>query len=193
MTRSRLRIRTLTLAAALLLAACAAPAYRTPNLDPADADCNGCVPRGSRAGVRFQFDPWIPGGDSASVLTVVFNDGRRVRTTRSTEWNGSTRDRWSPYFETAAGRGDSLRVTAILQTPAGDTLAVGTAVHEIRRDWQMGMLWRITRWSTLRTTPGIDPVRWKIHFPLRGQEGTPDPLVLWVMTGTRSISRPSPH
>jgi hypothetical protein len=176
----------------LLLAACA-PAWRMPNRAPAAEDCNGCVPRGSRAGVRFQFDPWIPGGDSASVLTVVFDDEQRVRTTNSSEWNGPTRGRWSPYFETAAGRGDSLRVTAILRTPAGDTLAVGTAVREMRRGWQVGMLWQITRWSTLSTLPGIDPLRWKIHFPLRGEEGKPDPVVLWVMTGTRSISRPTPH
>jgi hypothetical protein len=189
--RFRAKVR-MALCSPLLLAACA-PAWRMPNRAPAAEDCNGCVPRGSRTGVRFQFDPWMPGGDSASVLTVVFDDGRQVRTTHSTEWNDPTRGRWSPYFETAARRGGSLRVTAILQSPAGDTLAVGTAVREMRRDWQVGLLWQITRWSTLGTLPGIDAVRWNIHFPLRGEEGKPDPVVLWVMTGTRSISRPTPH
>jgi hypothetical protein len=175
----------------LLLAACA-PGYRPPGAAPGE-DCEACVPRGSRSGIRFAFDAWIPGGDNSSVLTVVFDDGRRVRTTSSTEWNGPLRGRWSPYFETAAGRGDSLRVTAILQAPNGDTLAVGTAAQQMRRGWWAGMRWEITRWSTLSTLPGIDPVRWKIHFPLRGEEGKPDPLVLWVMMGTRSIARPTPH
>lgn len=179
------------LAAAVLMAACP-PGHRPPGAVSGE-ECEACVPRGSRAGVRFTFDAWMPGGDSSSVLTVVFDDGRRVRTTRSTEWNGSPRTRWSPYFETAAGRGDSLRLTAVLQAPGGDTLAVGTAVREMRRGWWTGLRWEVTRWSTLSTLPGIDPVRGKIHFPLRGEEGKPDPLVLWVMTGTRSISRATPH
>lgn len=186
-----MRIR-LLLPATLLLAACA-PAYHMSNRAPAAEDCDGCVPGGSRAGVRFHFDAWIPGGDSASVLTVVFDDGRQVRTTHSTEWNGSPRSRWSPYFETAVGRGDSLRVTAILQTQAGDTLAVGTVEHEIRHDWQVGIRWEIARTSTIRTLPGIDPARFTWYFPLRTDAGQSDARALYARAGTRSISRPTPH
>ncbi|HEX2079635.1 MAG TPA: hypothetical protein VHG08_18050 [Longimicrobium sp.] len=63
----------------------------------------------------------------------------------------------------------------------------------ILRTWQAKTSRQVTRWSTLGTLPGIDPVRWKLHFPLRGEEGKPAPVVLRVMTGTRSISRPTPH
>jgi hypothetical protein len=124
----------LTMHARLFLLACAlniggcAPAYRMSNRTGTPEDCEGCTPRGARAGVRFHFDAWVPDADSSSVLAVAFDDGRQVRATHSTQWNGSPRSRWSPYFETAHGRGDSLRVTAILQTPHGDTLAVGRAV-----------------------------------------------------------------
>src|SRR5687768_937043 len=100
-------VRLLLLAAALLVAACG-PAYHMPNRTGASEDCEGCTPRGTQAGVRFHFDAWVPDADSASVLTVGVDDGRQVRTTHSTEWNGSPRSRWSPYFETAHGRGDSL-------------------------------------------------------------------------------------
>ncbi|HEX2211550.1 MAG TPA: hypothetical protein VHG93_27940 [Longimicrobium sp.] len=186
------RVRALSLAATLLLWSCA-PAYHMPSRTGTGEDCNGCVPRGSRAGVRFQFDPWMPGGDSSSVLTVVFDDGRQVRTTNSTEWNGSVRDRWSPYFETAAGRGDSLRVTAILRTPAGDTLAVGHVALPLQRDWWWGVRWDVARLSTIRSLPYLDPARYAWYFPLRTDTGQADPRALYARVGTRSISRPTPH
>lgn len=187
-----MRIPVLLPALALLLATCAPP-YRMANRAGAVEDCEACTPRGSRAGVRFHFDAWMPGGDSSPVLTVVFDDGRQVRTTHSTEWNGSVRSRWSPYFETVAGRGDSLRVTAVLQTPRGDTLAVGSLALPLRRDWWWGVRWDVARLSTLRTLPHLDPQRYAWYFPLRTDAGDPDPRALYAQVGTRSISRPTPH
>lgn len=185
-------MRPVLLAGALLLAACAPP-YPMPARTGTSEDCEGCTPAGTRAGVRFHYDAWMPDADSSSVLAVVFDDGRRVRTTHSTEWNGSVRSRGSPYFETAYGRGDSLRVTAILQTPRGDTLATGQVAFELRRDWWWGVRWEVARLSTIRSLPGIDPSRYAWYFPLRTDVGQPDPRALYARVGTRSISNPTPH
>ncbi|HEX2202700.1 MAG TPA: hypothetical protein VHG91_05365, partial [Longimicrobium sp.] len=154
-------------------------------------DCQACVPRGSRAGVRFQRDAWMPGGDTTSVLTVRFDDGREVRTTRSTGWEGGARNLWGPYFETAAA--DSLRATGVLQSAAGDTLAVGRVALPLRPDWWWGVRWDVARVSTIRTLPGIDPERYTWYFPLRTDAGEADPRALYVRVGGRSISNPTPH
>lgn len=163
-----------------------------PNGTGAAEDCEACTPRGSRAGVRFAFDPWMPGGDSSSVLTVVFDDGRMVRSTHSTEWNGPVRGRWSPCFETSPASGDSLRVTGILQTPGGDTLAMGNVAVPLRRDWWWGVRWDVARLSTIRSLPYLDPERYAWYFPLRTDAGEADPRALYAMVGTRSISHPTP-
>jgi hypothetical protein len=155
-----------------------------------EPDCQACVPRGSQAGVRFQRDALIPGGDTTSVLTVVFDDGRQVRTTRSTEWSGGARSRWGPYVETATD--DSLRATGILQSAAGDTLAVGRIVLPLRRDWWWGVRWDVARTSAIRALPGIDPEGNGWYFPLRTDAGQADPRALYVWVGIRSISSPTP-
>jgi hypothetical protein len=169
--------------AALLMAACV-PA------GPAPADCPGCVPPGSEAGVRFRFDPWTE-GDTTSVLTVTFDDGRRVRTTRSTAWSAETRQRFSPYFETAAS--DSLRVSTVLHSAAGDTLAVGGLVLPLHPDRHWGVDAALARRSTILSLPGIDPQRFRHHWRLRGQEGAADPVSLYLVYGGGSISRPTPR
>ena len=178
------------LLAALAAAAGCAPPYRTSNRSPAADDCNGCVPRGARAGVRFQRNAEMPGGDTSTVLTVVFDDGRQVRTTRSTEWRGEARNAWAPWYETATT--DSLRTTGILQSAAGDTLAVGTASFPLRADWWWGVRWDVARVSAILAQPGIDPQRYTWYFPLRTDAGQADPRALYVRAGVRSISNPTP-
>ena len=176
--------RAVQLALLLLLAACVPAAGPQP-------DCQACVPRGSRAGVRFQRDAWIPGGDTTSVLTVVFHDRGRTRTTRSTEWSGEARNRWGPYFETAAT--GTLHATGILQTAAGDTLAAGSVALPLQRDWWWGVRWDVARVSDIHAQPGIDSTRYRWYFPLRTDAGQADPRALYVRVGTRSISNPTPH
>jgi hypothetical protein len=149
------------------------------------------VPRGSRAGVRLQRDALIPGGDTSTVLTVVFRDGGRVRTTRSTEWSGEARNLWGPYFETAAT--DSLHVTGILQSATGDTLAVGSVALPLQPDRWWGVRWDVARVSDIRTQAGVDPARYNWYWPLRTDAGQADPRALYVRVGTRSISNPTPH
>lgn len=168
----------------LLLGACATAGRAQP-------DCQSCVPHGSRAGVRFQRDALIPGGDTTTVLTVVFDDGRQVRSTRSTEWAGEARNRWGPYFETATA--DSLRATGILQSAAGDTLAVGHVNLPVRPHWWWGVRWDVARVSTIRGLPGIHPESYSWYFPFRTDAGESDPRALYVRVGTRSISNPTPH
>ena len=168
----------------LLLAAC------VPSVGP-QPDCQSCVPRGSRAGVRFQRDALVPGGDTSTVLTVVFRDGGQVRTTRSTEWAGEARNQWGPYFETAAA--DSLHATGILRSAGGDTLAVGSVALPLRADWWWGVRWDVARVSEIRSQPGIDPRAYTWYFPLRTDAGQPDPRALYVRVGARSISNPTPH
>jgi hypothetical protein len=92
-----------------------------------------------RAGVRFQRNAEMPGGDTTTVLTVVFDDGRQVRTTCSTEWMGEARNARAPWLETATT--DSLHATGILQSDAGDMLAVGTASFPLRADGWWGVRW----------------------------------------------------
>jgi|GEM_PF-6317870 len=169
----------------LLFSACAAAGR-------AQQDCQSCVPRGSRAGVRFQRDAAIPGGDTSTVLTVVFDDGGQARTTRSTAWSGEARNLWGPYFETAA-TADSLRAIGILQSAAGDTLAVGQVTLPIRPGWWWGVRWEVARVSTILTLPGIDPQRYRLYFPLRTDAGQSDPRALYVQVGTRSITNPTPN
>jgi hypothetical protein len=156
----------------------------------AEADCNGCVPPGARAGVRFQRNAEMPGGDTSTVLTVVFDDGRQVRTTRSTEWMGGARNAWAPWYETTPT--DSLRATGILQSAAGDTLAVGTVSFPLRDDWWWGVRWDVARVSAILSQPGIDPQRFTRYFPLRTDAGQADPRALYVRAAVRSISNPTP-
>jgi hypothetical protein len=167
----------------ILIGGCTPPGRLEP-------DCQACVPAGSRAGVRFQRDAMIPDGDTSSVLTVIFDDGRQVRTTRSTEWAGTARSQWGPYFETAEG--DSLRATGILQSAAGDTLAVGRIALPLRRDWWWGVRWDVARTSAIRADPAIAPGRGGWYFPLRTDAGQADPRALYVWVGIRSISSPTP-
>jgi hypothetical protein len=168
----------------LLLSAC----VRAGGPEP---DCQSCVPRGSRAGVRFQRDALLPGGDTSTVLTVVVRDGGRVRTTRSTEWAGEARNQWGPYLETATA--DSLHATGILQSAAGDTLATGTVALPLRADWWWGVRWDVARVSDIRSQPGVDSTRYTSYFPLRSDAGQADPRALYVRVGIRSIRNPTPH
>ena len=177
-------VRSIQLTLLFLLSACAAAGRSQP-------DCQSRVPGGSRAGVRFQRDASIPDGDTSSVLTIVFSDGRRTRSTRSTEWSGDSRNQWGPYFETATV--DSLRATGILQSATGDTLAVGTVSLPLRADWWWGVRWDVARVSDIRSQPGLDPERFTWSFPLRTDAARADPRALYVRVGSRSISNPTPH
>lgn len=177
-------LRAVHLTLLLLFAACVPAGQPGP-------DCQSCVPRGSRAGVRFQRDALIPGGDTSTVLTIVFRDGGRVRTTRSTEWSGEARNLWGPYFETATT--DSLHTTGILQSAAGDTLAVGSVTLPLRADGWWGVRWDVARVSDILSQPEIDRQRYRWYFPLRTDAGRADPRALYVSVGTRSISKPTPH
>lgn len=167
----------------LLLAGCASTGGPRP-------DCQSCVPGGSRAGVRFQRDALVPGGDTSTVLTVVFRDGGRVRSTRSTEWAGEARNLWGPYFETAA---DSLHATGILQSAAGDTLAVGSVSLPARDGWWWGVRWDVARVSQIRALPGVDSAQYRWYWPLRTDAGQSDPRALYARAGTRSIRNPTPQ
>lgn len=167
----------------LVLAACAPPGRPSPD------DCQSCVPPGSRAGVRFQRDALVPGGDTSTVLTVVLRDGDGVRTTRSTDWAGEARNRWGPYWETA---GDSLHATGILQSAGGDTLATGRVSLPVQPGWWWGVRWDVARVSRIRRQEGIDSTfNW--IFPLRTDAGQDDPRALYARVGTRSITNPTPH
>lgn len=168
----------------LILSACAAAGR-------AGADCQSCVPAGSRAGVRFQRDALIPGGDTTSVLTVSFDDGMRVRQTRSREWAGDARNQWGPYFETAPA--DSLRAIAVLRSAAGDTLAAGRISLAQQPGWWWGVRWDVARVSEIRGQPGSGPGEALGIFPLRADAGQADPRALYVRVGIRSISSPTPH
>ena len=176
-------LRAAPLALLLLLSGCATAGRAQP-------DCQSCVPPGSRAGVRFQRDALLPGADTTSVLTVVFTDGGRTRTTRSAEWSGEARNQWGPYFETSTR--DSLRATAILRSAAGDTLAVGSIALAPREGWWWGVRWDVARVSDIRRIPGINPERYRWYFPLRTDTGEADPRALYALVGARSISSPTP-
>jgi hypothetical protein len=177
-------LRAVCLTLVLFLSACATTGQPQP-------DCQSCVPRGSRAGVRFQRDAMIPAGDTSTALTVVFRDGGRVRSTRSTEWAGEARNRWGPYFETATT--DSLHATGVLQSAAGDTLAIGTVALPLQADGWWGVRWDVARVSEIRTLPGIDAARYTWYFPLRTDAGQADPRALYVRVGSRSIRNPTPN
>lgn len=179
-------LRAVPLALLLLLSACASATG-----GGAQSDCQSCVPAGSRAGVRFQRDALIPGGDTSTVLTVVLRDGGRVRSTRSTEWAGEARNQWGPYFETATT--DSLHATGILQSAAGDTLAMGAVTLPLATDAWWGVRWDVARVSEIRREPGFNGGQSMGYFPLRTDAGQADPRALYVRVGTRSIRNPTPN
>jgi hypothetical protein len=171
------------LGAALLAAGCAPPR--------AGVDDPGVAPRGSRAGVRFQFDARAP-GVAAPRVTFTFHDGRTRRTVSSTgfstERSGTP---YSRYFETAAE--GTLEVAAVLQGGAGDTLAAGTVALPLRPGQEWGVLAGVMRRSLVLRRPGIDPARFREAWPLRGEEGASDPVVLYLAYASRSTSRPLPR
>lgn len=170
------------LAAALLAAGC---------MPPSRVDDPGAAPSGSRAGVRFQLDPGASGAAPPRV-TFYFDDGRTRRTTSSTafstEHSGTP---YSRYFETASA--GTLRVTAVLWDAGGDTLAVGGLALPLRPDQELGVLAGVARRSVILRRPGIDPARFREAWPVRGEEGAGDPVVLYLAWAARSISRPTPR
>jgi hypothetical protein len=179
-----MKLRAVPLAILLLSSACATAGRAQP-------ECQSCVPAGSRAGVRFQRDALIPGGDTSTVLTVTFDDGTRVRHTSSTDWRGEARNLWGPYFETAPA--DSLRATAVLRSASGDTLATGRISLAQQPGWWWGVRWDVARVSEIRGQPGSGPGQALGIFPLRGDAGQADPRALYVRVGIRSISSPTPR
>lgn len=170
--------------AALLLCACAAPAGGGPG------DLG--APRTSRAGVRFYVLPNPRDGVGTPEMTFHFHDGRQRRQVRSTTFSTENlASPYSPYFETAAR--DSLRVTAVVHGPAGDTAGTGALTLPLRRDWYWEVTAQVMRRSHLLADPELDPARFRDYWPLRGQEGASDPLVLALRHAGNSISRPGVH
>jgi hypothetical protein len=154
-------------------------------------DDPGAPPRGARAGVRLQFDARGSGVDGPRV-DFELDDGRTRRaissTAFSTELSGTPYSRW---FETP-GEG-TLRVRAVLRDARGDTLAAGALALALRPDQEIGILAGVARRSLVARTPGIDPARFRDAWPLRGEETSADPVVLYLLSATRSISRPAPR
>ncbi|HEX5871581.1 MAG TPA: hypothetical protein VFY65_14240 [Longimicrobium sp.] len=118
-----------------------------------------------------------------------FHDGRRVREARSTAF--STVNLASPYYETSTR--DSLRVTAVVHGPAGDTVGVGGLTLPLRRDWYWEVTAQVTLRSRILNDPELDPARFRDYWPLRGQQGASHPLVLALRHAGSSISRPGVH
>ncbi len=145
---------------------------------------------GARGGrLTIAYAPYAPAPGDTAQVTFTVDDGRGPRTVESTEF--TTEDWATPHSrDLPVAARDSLRIQAVLRTPAGDILAVGRLVLPPRPDWDWGIHAAVARRSSILTTPGLDPATFRDYWPLRGQEGAADPLAFYLTYRARPIINP---